>query len=167
MWKKLPEKENYEDFIEMISTYQADFYRFAYMYVKNPENAMDVVQEATVKGLEKLHTLKEPSYLKTWFYRILVNESLNFIKKNQKILYMENTEETADLRQEDAGLIDKLTVTEAVGKLPAELRTIILLRFYEDMKISEMAEVLKMNENTVKAKLYRGIRELRGMLEKE
>ena len=90
MWnRKSARTEHYEDFIEMISTDQADFYRFAYLYVKNPESAMDVVQEATMKGLEKLYTLKEPSYMRTWFYRILVDESLNYLKKNEKLVYPE------------------------------------------------------------------------------
>lgn len=168
MWnRKSARTEHYEDFIEMISTDQADFYRFAYLYVKNPESAMDVVQEATMKGLEKLYTLKEPSYMRTWFYRILVNESLNYLKKNEKLVYPETMTEEVDERTPEAAVVDKLTLYEAVEKLPEEVRTVIVLRFYEDMKISDIAAILQKNENTIKARLYRGIRDLRGMLDKE
>ena len=105
--------------------------------------------------------------MRTWFYRILVNESLNYLKKNEKLVYPETMTEEVDERTPEAAVVDKLTLYEAVEKLPEEVRTVIMLRFYEDMKISDIAAILQKNENTIKARLYRGIRDLRGMLDKE
>ena len=54
-----------------------------------------------------------------------------------------------------------------VDKLPEDLRSVIILRFYEDMKISEVAQTLRLNENTAKARLYKAIRILRRQMERE
>ena len=63
--------------VDYITAGQADFYRLAYSYVKNRDAALDVVQESIVKALTKIDSLREPAYLRTWFYRILLNERMN------------------------------------------------------------------------------------------
>ena len=72
--------------VSYIKDNQDKFYRLAYSYVKNQEDALDVIQDAIIRAMEKIHTLKNPEYLKTWFYRILVNECLNHIRKMKSIL---------------------------------------------------------------------------------
>lgn len=57
------------------------FYRLAFSYVRSQEAALDIVQNAVVKGLEHAESIREMAYIKTWFYRILVNESLSYMKK--------------------------------------------------------------------------------------
>ena len=56
------------------------FYRLAFSYVRSQEAALDIVQNAVVKGLEHAESIREMAYIKTWFYRILVNESLSYMK---------------------------------------------------------------------------------------
>ena len=60
---------------------QEKFYRLAFSYVRSQEAALDIVQNAVVKGLEHAESIREMAYIKTWFYRILVNESLSYMKK--------------------------------------------------------------------------------------
>ena len=72
--------------MDHILSRQTDFYRLAFSYVKNQDAAMDVVQEAIVKALEKVDTLREPAYLKTWFYRILINEAMNHFRRSRDLL---------------------------------------------------------------------------------
>ena len=76
--------------ISFIKENEEKLYKVAYSYVKNPDTALDLVQDSIIKALQKRHTLKHPEYLKTWFYRILINECLMFIRKNKKIVYLEN-----------------------------------------------------------------------------
>ena len=168
MWKrKSTASKSYELFVEMIGSCQEDFYRFVYMYVKNPDNAMDIVQEATIKGLEKIETLRDSSYMKTWFFRILMNESLNFLKKNQKLVSSGEVEDNVPYQCEESQTVDRITLYEMVDRLPEDMRSVIILRFYEDMKISEVAQTLQLNENTAKARLYKAIRILRRQMERE
>ena len=76
--------------VDYITAGQADFYRLAYSYVKNRDAALDVVQESIVKALTKIDSLREPAYLRTWFYRILLNESMNYFRRNQRLLSLED-----------------------------------------------------------------------------
>ena len=75
---------------EYIIAGQADFYRLAYSYVKDRDAALDVVQESIVKALTKADSLREPAYVKTWFYRILVNESINWYRRSQRLMPLED-----------------------------------------------------------------------------
>lgn len=76
----------HQQMVDYLVSGQADFYRLAFSYVKNRDAALDVVQESIVKALSKSDTLRETAYLKTWFYRILLNESMNYFRRNQRLL---------------------------------------------------------------------------------
>ena len=68
---------------------------------------------------------------------------------------------------EESQTVDRITLYEMVDRLPEDMRSVIILRFYEDMKISEVAQTLQLNENTAKARLYKAIRILRRQMERE
>ncbi|MDX5716188.1 sigma-70 family RNA polymerase sigma factor, partial [Clostridioides difficile] len=124
------------------------FYRIAYSYTKNEEDALDVVQEAMYKALYSVENIKEVNYIKTWFYKILVRTSIDFIRKNCKY----NNMTDIDLIDE-TGEYDKYTdldLRRALEELPIEYKSIIILRFFEDLKIEEVAIILDENVNTVK-----------------
>ena len=87
-------------FREYITQNQQAFYRLAYSYTKNSDAALDVVQDAIVKGIEKLHTLRNPAYMKTWFYRILVNEGLNYLR-GKKVVSLDEYAESPLSAAED------------------------------------------------------------------
>ena len=75
-----------DEFIQFVTQHQQEFYRLAFRYTHEPDGAMDVVQEALEKALRALPSLRQPEYMKTWFYRILVNESLTYLRKNKREL---------------------------------------------------------------------------------
>lgn len=157
-----------QDYFDKISQYilenQDKFYRLAYSNVENPQDAMDVVQNAICKALGHAGELRDIRALKTWFYRILMNESINFLRKNRRELLVEEfaDEETYVCMQE----YDQTeNLNERLKVLPVEVQNIIRLRFYEKLSLQEIAEVTGRNLNTVKAKLYRGLKTLRVDLE--
>lgn len=76
-------------------------YRFAYTYTKNKEDAEDVVNESVVKALRALKGLKNPAYIKTWFYKIIVNTSLTHIRRKSKVVSLELVEEAAPAAPDD------------------------------------------------------------------
>lgn len=82
--------DNRQLLVEHILDGQTDFYRLAMSYVKNRDAALDVVQEAIVKALSKVDTVREPAYLKTWFYRILINEAMNYFRRNRNLVSLED-----------------------------------------------------------------------------
>lgn len=155
--------EKREALLKYITENQADYYRLVYLYVRNRDNALDIIQDSIIKAWSKVHTLDNIQYMKTWLYRIMINESINFLRKNKRIVLSDIEFEDVSYSVESE-VVDKLTLYQAVEKLPPKLKTVIALRFFEDMKISEVALTIKANENTVKSRLYRGIKELKRII---
>lgn len=139
------------------------FYRIAYSYTKNEDDALDVVQESIYKALYSVEGLKEISSVKSWFYKILVRTSIDYIRKNKKYINM------VDISQiNDNGKNDKykdLDLQEALDRLDIEYKTIVILRYFEDLKIDEIASILDENINTVKTRLYSALKKLRVEIE--
>ena len=139
---------------------QQTYYRLAFSYVKNKENALDIVQEAILKALRSIDRLDEVNYMKTWLYRIIVNTAIDFIRKHQRVSTMEDDNLQGHLPFSENEMSD-LDLQEAVDQLPPMYKTIIILRFFEDLKIDEIADITGDNVNTVKTRLYSALRKLR------
>ena len=148
-----------QELAEYIEAHQDSFYRVAFTYVKDRDAALDVVQNAVVQALTHIHTLREPAYMRTWFYRIQVNEGLGYLRKNKHCLPVEELPE--EFASEEGDLAERLDVYRAVSALPPKLRTVVVLRFYEDMPLGDIARVTSTNLNTVKSRLYKALAELR------
>lgn len=136
------------------------FYRLAYSYVKNEADAMDIVQESAYKAILKSDGLKSKEYIMTWLYRIVVNEALQFLRKQKKEVVLDTMEEEGTSDQ-----YADIDLETAIEKLTPEDQTIIRLRFFEDMKIADVADILQLSENTVKSRLYRAMEKLKLQLE--
>lgn len=146
-----------------VITYKEKIYRLAFSYVKNKEDALDIVQESICKALAARDSLKNPNYIKTWFYRIIVNTSLDFLHKQKRVILVEDEV----LYSFDNGIYDDypdFDLEKAMDNLPTNYKTIVVLRFFEDCKIDEIAEILDINVNTVKTQLYRALDKLRVQL---
>ena len=139
--------------------HQEDLYRLAYSYVKDRDAALDVVQESIAKALAKAGTLREPAYLKTWFCRILINESMDYFRRGQRLVPLELLPDRAADPGPDPG--ERLDLYDAVDRLGEKERTVIRLRFFEDLKLEEIAQVTGANLNTVKSRLYKGLKRLK------
>ena len=144
---------------------QARFYRLAYSYLHNREDALDAVQAAVCKALEKQDSLKDADAMRTWFYRILVNVCTDQLRGRKR-------EAPAAPEDLDPGSYeDPLPGDDALARrveaLPPALRTVIALRFYEELARKEISAVLGCPLSTVKTRLYTGLKKLRVSLEGE
>lgn len=157
--------DNRQLLVDHILNGQTDFYRLAMSYVKNRDAALDVVQEAIVKALSKVDTVREPAYLKTWFYRILINEAMNHFRRNRNLVSLE--EVMADRAAEPRDPGERLDLYDAIDRLSFPEQTVIKLRYFEDMKLEEIAQATGTNLNTVKSRLYKAIRKLKDMTGEE
>lgn len=151
----------YERLVQHILTNQQRFYRLAYSYTGNQEDALDAVQNAVCKALESYEGIRNADAIKTWFYRILVNECLQLLRQRRKAASVKEPEE--QVYQEAA--YDREDVEEELKRLEPEAQTIIRLRYFEDLSLKEIGEVTGLNVNTVKTKLYRGLKALKENME--
>lgn len=149
----------YDDVVQYIVSNQEQFYRVAYSYVRNREHALDVVQNAVCKALEHQDSLRNPKAVKSWFYRILVNEALNMLR---------NTKQETPLKEQ---MMEKMIYVEPayeqdqqayelVTRLPEAQRTVVILRYYEEMTLWEISEITGAKLSTVKSRLYSALEKL-------
>lgn len=136
------------------------YYRLAFSYVRNESDAMDIVQESAYKVIKECRLLKKEEYLNTWIYRIVINTAIDFIRKNKKELIgvLEN-KETYEDEYIDFDIMDSL------NRLDEKERTIIILRFFEEQKLDDIAEITGDNVSTVKSRLYRALKKLKSDME--
>lgn len=149
----------YDYIVAYIVENQNKFYRLAYSYVRSREDALDVVQNAVCKALENYGGIRNEGAISTWFYRILVNESLLFIKERKRMTLGETDQEEAHYEEKGFEIQDDLY--DSINRLDGDTQTIIKLRFFEELSLKEIAQIMEMNLNTVKARLYRGLRQLK------
>lgn len=150
---------------EVLSEYiirnQEKFYRLAYSYMQNEQDALDMVSEAIVSAYEAFGSLHNRQGLRTWFYRILVNKCLDGLRRKKREI--PGTEEVfSGLSFEEKGYDDTGKILyEAVCLLPDRIKNVIILRYYEEFTFEEIAKITGLNVNTVKSRVYSGIDMLR------
>ena len=149
-----------EQLIEFLLENQNKFYRYAFTYVHHRDYAMDMVQNSFLKALEQIHTLRNLNAMKTWFYRILTNECLQALKKAQRENLVEPSEIQDEIYLEKAFDAD-IELYEAVRQLAPETQIIIFLHYYEEYTLKEISKITGCNLNTVKSRLYAGLRKLK------
>ena len=149
---------NRQSFDKYISENLDSAYRFAYICTKNKEDAEDVLNESVMRALKGINNLKDAGYIKTWFYRIIINTSATYLKKNRKTVSMDYAPYIADGKCDDYSV---LTVESLTRTLDEKYRSVVVLRFCEDMPIKDIAKVLGENENTVKTRLYTALKILK------
>lgn len=151
-------------FRELVEEHQADLYRLAYSYMKNHDDALDVVQESILKGLSKLPTLRNEQSLRVWMTRIVVNESISRLRRRRPDFSYQEWDGPAEPEQNRDELVD---LRRSLDLLDPKLRTVVVLRFFEDMKLEDIARVVRAPLSTVKSRLYRALAQLRVDLEQK
>lgn len=149
----------YENLIQYILENQDRFYRVAYSYTRNQEDALDVVQSAVCKALESYESINNTEAVRTWFYRILINECLAVIKKRKRVVLSDDA-----LAQEvyyEKSYESDDDIEKELDRLDLDVQGIIKLRFFEELSLKEISRIMGMNLNTVKTKLYRGLKQLK------
>ena len=149
-----------EEIADHVTQYKERYYWLAYSYVRNADDALDIVQESIYKAFLSVGSLKDPHSMKTWFYRIVVNASLDFLRKRKRSYPVED-EVLTRLDSGEADRYEDFDLKNALDQLPEKYRIVIVLRFFEDLKIEEIAEVLDENANTIKTRLYTSLNKLR------
>ncbi|GGH81262.1 RNA polymerase sigma-70 factor (ECF subfamily) [Pullulanibacillus pueri] len=147
---------------ELMMNYGQDILQLVYSYVNNKAIAEDVTQEIFIKCYRKLHTFNRKSKIKTWLWRIAINQCKDYLKKwYSKNVYPSDIDftqyETKDKSVESVIIQqdEDAQLTSAVMKLPVKYREVIYLFYFEEMPINELAHVIGVNPNTVKTRLRR------------
>ena len=139
-------------FLELMEKNSLAMYKVARGILDNDEDAADAMQDTILTCFEKIHTLKNPEYFKTWMIRILINECNKILNHYKKFNW---DEEIPLIGQMDMSIAE-FEFKEMLGRIDAPYRIILLLYYVEGFRISEITEILDLNKNTVKTRLSRG-----------
>ena len=174
-------KGEVEAFGILVGRYQDRIYSAVHNYVSNPDDAVDITQDALVKAYAKLRTFDASSGFYTWLYRIAVNTAIDFLRRRRSkpvdslddVKFTEIGFEPAS--HDVAADPEKVAVAHeqatqlrtAIGKLSHKLRTVLVLHDVEGLSQEEVAEVLKVPVGTVKSRVSRARAELRELLARQ
>ena len=153
------------EYARRVQDRREQLYRIAFCYVKDRQDALDIVGEAVCRGLTRLHQLRDPDRFDPWLNRIVVNAALDHLRRAGSRPSCRE-ELPRELPADDPALTpeDTLDLYAALDLLSPEERTCIILRFFEEYSFREMAEILELPESTVKSRLYRILQKLRQRL---
>lgn len=157
---KKAQKGNDKAFLKLFKLYEKDIYRVAYVYVKNVEDALDVVQDVAYQSFKSIETLQKPEYFKTWLMKITINSAINQIRKNQRVVQLKPELEVL-LSTENKDFTLSLSIQELINILEEDEKSVILLRFFQDHTLKEISEILEIPLGTAKSILYRALNKLR------
>ena len=161
---KKAQKGDDKAFLKLIEPEKAKLYRMAFLYVKEESDALDIVQETIYKAYVAIAKVKEASYFSTWLTRILINTSLDYLKMKNKVIPIEQDAVERIESVEKIGTEARLDLQHAIELLDDKYKTVIMLRYYQDLTVKQIAELLEYPEGTVKTNLHRAVNKLRGNL---
>lgn len=153
---------NVDAYGKLIEHYKVYLYKTAMLSVKNEQIALDLVGDCILMGFQKMKSLHKPEFFKTWITRILYNAISDYFRKehyNEDIDNIQIPEPEKVVCKEE-----KLDLYQAIDLLPEKHRTVVILKYFEDMKISDIAYVMAIPEGSVKAYLHRAKENLKHLL---
>lgn len=157
-------KGNWQAYLDLALARKNLLYHKALSLLGNEHDAADAVEEALVKGYDSISTLEQPRYFQTWLVRILINTSIDIQRRRRKTVFLQdfavNDEPAVGVAEAD------LDLRAQIEALDEKHRTVLILRYYEDLKVDEIARILSVPPGTVKSRLYWALKKLRLGLER-
>ena len=149
-----------ERFMVLYESVYQDLYRLAYYYLGNPQDAEDVVGETVLRAYEKFSSLKNEDAVRSWIFKILVNQCNSFLRKHISGKTAEMTAEPS--YQPELG--DRVIVKDMLTGLSEDERRIVALAVFGGYKGDEIAKMLHMRHSTVRSKYRRALKKLENKL---
>ncbi len=169
---------NVEAIAGLIERYQHRLYRYLLRMVSQPSTAEDLFQQTWLRVMERIRHYDPQRSFEGWLFAVAHNLAIDYLRRRRPESLdgpvFSGNAESVQARSADPGTLDRILsreradwIVEAVADLPASFREVITLRFEEEMKIEEIAAVLKLPTGTVKTRLHRALKALRQSLGKK
>lgn len=155
-----------EEFCRSIREYENAMYALAYGILKNREDAADIVQDAIIKAYCSLDSLRDRQQFKPWIMRIVHNTAIGALRKRRNT---EDLDQQWDLAAPEPGVDPETrhTIWQAIQQLRMPYRLAVILFYYEDCSVSQIASITATPATAVRQQLSRGRKMLAGLLNKE
>lgn len=153
-----------EEFVQFIRENKERCYLLAYSYTKNEQDALDVVQDSIQKAMIALDNIEKVDYMKSWFYKIVVRTAIDFLRKHKR-LQVTDDETLHHLTPAQEDIYENVDLEHALEELPQMYREIIILHYFEDLKLVDVATILGIHLSTTKSRLYKALKLLKIQLQ--
>ncbi|WP_438447295.1 sigma-70 family RNA polymerase sigma factor [Gorillibacterium sp. sgz5001074] len=162
-WVRAAQQGDDRAFLQLMDSCKERLYRIALAYLRSEAEALEAVQETTCRAYQNIRKLKQPDYWNTWVVRILLNACADEHRRRKR---------TAPHQAEPAAAFDdrsnsRLDLAVAVDSLPREQKEIVVLKYYQQFTLSEIAGLLECPEGTVKTRLHKALCTLRDISRRE
>lgn len=151
-----------EAFEELLKLHSDQLYRTAFLYVGNRDDTLDIVQETSFNAFLAIKKLKHNQYFSTWLTRILINCANDYLRKNKKHIPFADVDPFISRREEMN--LEHIDLIRAINKLKPKYRNAVILFYFRDLPIKDIASIMEVPENTVKTYLHRGKKQLKNKL---
>lgn len=145
-----------DEFILQIQKYKNELFLLAVSIVDDYHDAEDVVAETMLMAYEKIAFLKKEELFRFWLMKILVNNARMLLRKKKRFVFVDEIDSYVSVYEQDIS-----DVWETVLSLDSELKTIVILYYYQGFQVNEIAKILKIPVGTVKSRLSRARKKLR------
>lgn len=162
---KLSQKGNDDSFEELMKIYKDYIYKMAFLYVKNEHDALDVCQETILNAYLGISKLNNTEYFKTWITKILINIVHNKNRYDNRFQNISVEDITLEIPYED--IEAKLDLYDVIDTLEDKYKTPIILQYFYDLPISNIAKIMECNENTIKSNIRRGKKKMYEQLKED
>ncbi|MFJ7935133.1 RNA polymerase sigma factor SigW [Sporosarcina sp. NPDC096371] len=163
-------KGHQDAFEEIVTLFQHRLYQVCYRMLGNAQEAEDIAQEAFVRAYTNIHTYDQNRKFSTWLFRIATNLCIDRIRKKKPDYYLDAEvpgTEGLDMYSQIAApgelpedQVEKMEMQERIhyeiGRLPDKYRSVIILRYIEELPLQEIGDILKLPLGTVKTRVHRG-----------
>jgi RNA polymerase sigma factor (sigma-70 family) len=154
-----------EIFFNRVSVQKRNLYGIAYSYLRNEADALEMLQEATCRAWIKRKSLKDPERFAPWIIRILINCCMDELKRRKRIV-------TPEPQRFENGIMElasdrKLDMEQALDHVKPKYRQVLVLKYYRDMTLSDIAEIMGKPEGTIKTWLNKGLKQLRDKMKRK
>ena len=156
---------NDEAFTQLIIQMQCEMFRIAQTRLKNIDDANDAIQQTNLYAYKNLRQLKEDKYFKTWIIKILIN-NVNMKNRHYNKFQDEPVEDYIG-EIEYSNIEENIDLYDAIDRLDEKYKTPVILQYFHDLTISQIAEIMECNENTVKSNIRRAKKKLYDILKEE
>ena len=166
-------------FEKLLLAHQKNVYNLCYRMVQDPDDALDLSQEAFLKAWRSLSTYQFDAAFSTWLYRLTTNVCIDFLRKRTRQAHASLTAEDEEEEGREYTVPDpapgpeeqaitndrQKAVNEAMQKLPEDYRLVLQLRVVEDLPYEQIADIMQVPVGTVKSRLSRARLQLKKILE--
>jgi RNA polymerase sigma-70 factor, ECF subfamily len=158
----------------LVKRYQKRIYFLAYRMVKSHDYADDLAQETFIHAYSAIGSFKTGYNFYTWLYRICMNLSINFLKRQKFMIPESQFDEEKNPMKTEPARVDpadhlaakelEIKIDRALNLLPPKFKAVLILRIYEDLSYEEIAQTLNISTGTVMSRLFRARERMQEML---